>query len=226
LSHAPDLLLRGDTAYRVVTDQLGSVRAVVRTTDGAMVQRTDYDAWGATTADTGGAFQSLGYAGGLTDRTTGLVRFGARDYDASVGRWTGKDALTYLRSYTNRYVYVENGPLDDIDDSGLALDSYSAAIEECLRRPTACQREECLRALLETDPSRSQRLLALIREQQRQQQLARDLLAREIRGSAGREFPSQHLDKTLEEIMVLARRTRDVAARKALKLLTDKRFRK
>ena len=37
LGHSPDLLMRGDTAYRVITDHLGSVRAVVRTSDGVTV---------------------------------------------------------------------------------------------------------------------------------------------------------------------------------------------
>jgi len=97
LGHSPDLLVDGDstTAYRVVTDHLGSIRAVVRTSDGALVQRTDYDAWGRVTAMTNATFQSLGYAGGLTDRSTGLVRFGARDYDPEVGRWTAKDIWVF-----------------------------------------------------------------------------------------------------------------------------------
>lgn len=37
----------------------------------------------------------FGFAGGLYDRVTGLVRFGARDYDPSVGRWTTKDAIPF-----------------------------------------------------------------------------------------------------------------------------------
>lgn len=38
LDYSPDLLMHADTVYRVVTDQLGSVRAIVRTSDGAVVQ--------------------------------------------------------------------------------------------------------------------------------------------------------------------------------------------
>jgi RHS repeat-associated protein len=40
--------------------------------------------------DTDPGFQPFGYAGGEYDWTTGLTRFGARDYDASIGRWTAK----------------------------------------------------------------------------------------------------------------------------------------
>ena len=37
----------------------------------------------------------LGFAGGLYDPDTGLVRFGARDYDAVVGRWITKDPISF-----------------------------------------------------------------------------------------------------------------------------------
>ncbi|MBT9098538.1 hypothetical protein KFZ76_12595 [Methylovulum psychrotolerans] len=52
--------------------------------------RTRAKAWGNITQDTNPGFQPFGYAGGLYDRHTKLVRFGARDYDAETGRWTGK----------------------------------------------------------------------------------------------------------------------------------------
>jgi len=42
-------------------------------------------------SDTSPKFQPFGFAGGLYDPDTGLVRFGARDYDAAAGRWTAKD---------------------------------------------------------------------------------------------------------------------------------------
>jgi len=130
LGHAPDLVLHADTAYRVVTDQLGSVRAVVRTTDGAIVQRTDYDAWGVITADAGGTFQSLGYAGGLTDRTTALVRFGARDYEPATGRWTAKDPIRF-RGGLNAYGYVGNAPMETIDPSGFGQSGRGSHNYDC-----------------------------------------------------------------------------------------------
>ena len=37
-------------------------------------------------SDSNPGFQSFGCAGGLYDGETGLVRFGARDYDPSIGR--------------------------------------------------------------------------------------------------------------------------------------------
>ena len=77
--------------YRLLTDHLGSVRLVVRLSDGAIVQQLTYDPWGEVETDTNPAFQPFGFAGGLYDPDTRLVRFGASDYDQAIGRWTAKD---------------------------------------------------------------------------------------------------------------------------------------
>ena len=39
------------TLYRIITDHLGSLRLVVDTSDGSIMQRMDYDAWGRVTVD-------------------------------------------------------------------------------------------------------------------------------------------------------------------------------
>lgn len=80
-------LVKGGNTYRFVTDQLGSVRLVVNASTGNIAQRIDYDAWGVVLSDSNPGFQPFGFAGGLYDPDTGLVRFGARDYDAESGRW-------------------------------------------------------------------------------------------------------------------------------------------
>jgi RHS repeat-associated protein len=117
--HVPDYVVRGDTTYRLITDQLGSVRAVVRASDGALMERIDYDAWGNVTRDTVNAgFVSLGYAGGLRDPATELVRFGARDYDPSIGRWTCKDPIGFADGHANAYSYVGDEPANLIDPEG------------------------------------------------------------------------------------------------------------
>jgi RHS repeat-associated protein len=54
-----------------------------------------HDAWGNVVQDTAPGFQPFGFAGGLWDADTGLVRFGARDYDSVTGRWTAKDPLIF-----------------------------------------------------------------------------------------------------------------------------------
>jgi YD repeat-containing protein len=81
-AHVPDAMVMADTdgtVYRLVTDHLGSVRLVVNAETGQVVQRMDYDAFGRVLQDTNPGFQPFGFAGGLYDDDTGLVRFGARE---------------------------------------------------------------------------------------------------------------------------------------------------
>jgi uncharacterized protein RhaS with RHS repeats len=81
----PEYLTKGSDSYRIVTDHLGSVRLVIDAASGAIVQRMGHDEWGNVTEDTNPGFQPFGFAGGLYDPDTGLVRFGARDYDPATG---------------------------------------------------------------------------------------------------------------------------------------------
>jgi RHS repeat-associated protein len=117
--NAPDYVVKGGVTYRIITDQLGSPRLVVNTTNGIIAQRVDYDEFGNVFADTNPGFQPFGFAGGLYDRDTGLVRFGARDYNPEVGRWTTKDPLRFAAGDTNLYGYVFNDPVNLRDPSGL-----------------------------------------------------------------------------------------------------------
>ena len=60
------------------------------------------------------------FAGGLHDRDTNLIRFGARAYDPSISRWTAKDPIDFEGGDTNLYGYVANDPVNLIDPFGLA----------------------------------------------------------------------------------------------------------
>ena len=113
-AHVPDYLVDGATTYRLVTDERGSVRLVVDTATGAVVQRIDYDPWGRVTADTNPGFQPFGYAGGLTDPDTGLVRFGDRDYDPTATQWLSRDTIGFTGG-TNHYAYADGDPVNRID---------------------------------------------------------------------------------------------------------------
>jgi len=116
--HVPDYIVKNDSTYRFITDHLGSVRLVVNTANGHIIQRLDYDEFGNVLVNTNEGFQPFGYAGGLFDEQTGLVRFGARDYDAVVGRWTAKDPIL-LSGGINFYLYNHNYPINSIDPYGL-----------------------------------------------------------------------------------------------------------
>ncbi len=118
--NVPDYILKAGATYRVVADHLGSPRLIVDAATGAIVQRLDYDEFGVVTLDTNPGFQPFGFAGGLYDPQTGLVRFGARDYDARVGRWTAKDPLLFRGGQTSLYAYAGLDPVNRLDPEGLS----------------------------------------------------------------------------------------------------------
>ena len=79
----------------------------------------DYDEFGNVLTDTNPGFQPFGFAGGVYDGDTGLVRFGARDYDPETGRWTAKDPIGFAGGDANLYGYVLNDPVNFVDPLGL-----------------------------------------------------------------------------------------------------------
>lgn len=117
--NAPDYIIMGGTTYRIIADHLGSPRHVVDVVTGQVMQQILYDEFGNVLVDTNTGFQPFGFAGGLWDKETGLVRFGARDYDPVVGRWTSKDPIIFDGATTNLYSFVNNDPQNRIDPYGL-----------------------------------------------------------------------------------------------------------
>jgi RHS repeat-associated protein len=115
--NVPDYFTTAAGTFRIFSDHLGSPRLVVNTSSGAVVEEIDYDEFGNVTNDTAPGTIPFGFAGGLYDKDTGLVRFGARDYDATVGRWTAKDS-TRFEGGMNLYGYVFSDPIDRTDDVG------------------------------------------------------------------------------------------------------------
>jgi RHS repeat-associated protein len=115
----PDYMIEvgSGQVYRLLTDHLGSVRLVVRLSDGVIAQQLTYDPWGDVETDTKPGFQPFGFAGGLYDPETRLVRFGARDYDPAIGRWTAKDPSGFAGG-TNLYAYADNDPVNLVDLTG------------------------------------------------------------------------------------------------------------
>jgi RHS repeat-associated protein len=125
------LTIKNGHGYQLVTDHLGSVRVVVDVSSGDVVQKLEYDEYGNVISDSNPDFEPFGYAGGLYDSQTKLVRFGARDYNASVGRWTRKDPIRFGGGASNVYEYVGNDPGNNKDYSGLWS---TEAHNEILRR--------------------------------------------------------------------------------------------
>jgi RHS repeat-associated protein len=126
--NVPDYMIQGDTTYRIISDHLGSPRLVINTASGDIVQQMNHDAFGNVLQDSNPGFQPFGFAGGLYDPDTGLVRFGARDYDAEVGRWTAKDPILFAGGDMNLYGYTNSDPVNYIDVQGSAAIAGSSAL--------------------------------------------------------------------------------------------------
>jgi RHS repeat-associated protein len=112
-------MTREGVTYYLTYDQVGSLRAVA---DGAgnVIKTMEYDAFGNVVGDSNAGFLiPFGFAGGLHDRDTGLVRFGYRDYDSETGRWTAKDPIGFEGGDTDLYGYALNNPINRIDPDGL-----------------------------------------------------------------------------------------------------------
>ncbi|MBN1575943.1 MAG: hypothetical protein JW913_05285 [Chitinispirillaceae bacterium] len=116
--NVPDYMVRGGVTYRIITDHLGSPRIVIDIETGQIVQRMEFDEFGNVSLNTNPGFQPFGFAGGLYDAQTGLVRFGARDYDAETGRWTAKDPIGFGGEDVNLYRYCGNDPVNINDPNG------------------------------------------------------------------------------------------------------------
>ncbi|HJU22967.1 MAG TPA: RHS repeat-associated core domain-containing protein, partial [Casimicrobiaceae bacterium] len=135
--HVPDYFINVTSGtpnvYRILKDQLGSPRVVYSVTNSSLgiVQRMDFDEFGNVTQDTKPGFQPFGFAGGIYDADTKLVRFGVRDYDPSVGVWLSKDPSGFAGGDPNLYAYSGNDPINRTDPSG--LDDTVDFAEQCFQ---------------------------------------------------------------------------------------------
>lgn len=114
------VIQRDGTSWYVGTDHLGSPRLVADAA-GATVRRADYDAYGRETVVVNALptlHLPIGFAGGIRDAATGLVRFGLRDYDPLTGRWTARDPAFLGGKQFNLYAYAGSNPLGYRDPSG------------------------------------------------------------------------------------------------------------
>ena len=106
-----------------VLDALGSVVALTDST-GTVVGRYSYEPYGKATFS-GSKTSDFQFASGYYDSATKLVKFGARYYDPTLGRWTQQDALAgglANPKTLNRYAYVGCDPVNGTDPSGLLSD--------------------------------------------------------------------------------------------------------
>jgi RHS repeat-associated protein len=108
----------GSTQYTVVTDALGSVRAIVQRSDGAWKGRLRYDPYGQL-IDSAGPQPVLRYrwTGREYDTETGFYFHRSRYYDPKVGRFIQEDQIGYAGG-NNLYAYVGGDVLQVRDPDG------------------------------------------------------------------------------------------------------------
>ena len=118
--NSPEYMVKDGRKFMFVKDQRGSVHLVVDSETGEVKQKMRYSEWGEVLEDTNPGFQPFGFAGGLYDQDTHLLRFGARDYDPIIGKWNAKDPIRFESKVTNLYEYVLNDPINYNDYNGLS----------------------------------------------------------------------------------------------------------
>jgi RHS repeat-associated protein len=130
---------RGGATFYVATDQIDTPR-VVADASGTVALERNFDAWGNTVDETGTFDLPIGFAGGIADPDTGLVRFGARDYDPASGRWTTPDPALFEGSL-NLYEYVMGDPQNLTDPTGMFCvggtfyEGIGGGLEYCIDSP-------------------------------------------------------------------------------------------
>jgi RHS repeat-associated protein len=127
----PELMIKGTSTFRIVADPLGNPRLIVDIANGEIAQRIDFDEWGSLASDPSVGFQPFGFSGGLYDTDTGLVQFGARQYESAAARFTQpepalQDPSTVaqyasLGTPLNPYAYAASNPIQHSDPSGEIL---------------------------------------------------------------------------------------------------------
>ena len=132
-SRMPASMTYAGITYYLAYDQVDSLKVVTDTT-GNVVKRIDYDSFGNVLSDSNPIFTvPFGFAGGLQDKDTGLVRFGLRDYDPAIGKWTAKDPIDFAGGDTNLFNYTDSDPVNWIDPWGLEKIVNGLIYDDCGR---------------------------------------------------------------------------------------------
>jgi RHS repeat-associated protein len=125
----PVAMTKAGVRHYLAYDQTGTLKAVADAS-GNVVKRIEYDTFGNILSEQSTLpFEvPFGFAGGLYDKDTGLVRFGYRDYDPETGRWTAKDPILFAGGDTDLYGYCLNDPVNFADPWGLFTSSQKQSI--------------------------------------------------------------------------------------------------
>ena len=212
--------------YYYISDHLNTSQLITDDA-GNVVWQGDYQPFGNVDVVVDDLNNHFRFPGQILDTESGLHYNWHRFYDPSTGRYISADPIG-LDGGMNLYAYVGGDPVNAIDPSGEVFSSIDSAIQACLRLPTVLKRIQCLEGLgceIGNDAKGKAKLLEAISKQKRLLKTAQEVLAEEVKGSARSQFPSEMLNKTLEQIQKLAKRG-NKAAKTAWKLLSSNRFKK
>ncbi|MCX5698906.1 MAG: hypothetical protein NTX01_04335, partial [Candidatus Omnitrophica bacterium] len=88
---------------------------------GAVVQKYAFDAFGNITTQAGSTTNNYRFQTKELHPQSGLVYFGSRWYNPTIGRWMSPDPLGMVDG-PNVYCYLSNNPINDIDPWGLCAE--------------------------------------------------------------------------------------------------------
>ncbi len=113
--------LNNNEYHYFIRDHQGNNRVVVDE-DGKVEEVNDYYPFGGLMASSSDSVQPYKYNGKELDRKGGLdwYDYGARQYDAALGRFITIDPLAESSYFVNPYTYCLNNPFNRVDPSGLA----------------------------------------------------------------------------------------------------------
>ncbi|AZQ32159.1 sugar-binding protein [Streptomyces cyaneochromogenes] len=120
-----------------VADHVGTGQLSVKATDLTLSHRRTLPFGGTRGTPTGTWTGTKAFVGGTDDtKTTGLVHLGAREYDATIGRFISVDPVMDSNDpqQINGYAYSNNSPVTFTDPDGL---KYYPVSGPCVPVPTA-----------------------------------------------------------------------------------------
>jgi RHS repeat-associated protein len=213
-------LIAGNLKCYFTRDHLGTIREMTGN-QGNVKARYDYDPYGrrSTNLVTSGAVEAdFGFTGHYYHAPSGLHLAMYRAYDADIGRWINRDPIEE-EGGLNLYDYVLNNLINRIDPLG------SDSVDSTVGTAIAQADEQTLVQLIDENILNEAQMTRVQAALNRFRTKAVDWIAKRCKGSINREFPSEAANKTLGQIRRAAQAGEEWA-KKAWKLLNDKRFQK
>lgn len=114
------LIENGEGSWIPLTDLTGNISQIEDTT-GSVCESYTFDLFGIESEKTDTPLSPWRYSGKRIDEESGLVYFGHRYYDPTLGRWITADPKGYSAG-PNLYAYVNNSPIAHLDQYGLTAE--------------------------------------------------------------------------------------------------------